>query len=188
MIRPDLENLLDELGTRTIPHFGRTLHDHMLGVHALLEAWGNEEAVCLAGLFHSIYGTQTFAARAAGVDQRPALRARLGPRAEELAYLFGACDRDHFFTNLESDAGHFVRDVVEGRDVAVDLETLRALLEIDFANDFEQLPWRAPASPRRRARFLARWATAFCFLTPGAQDALAQLTRSADSKDAASPG
>ena len=48
--------LLEELGAHTNSHSRRTLLDHLLGTHDLLVEWENEPDVCVAGLFHSIYG------------------------------------------------------------------------------------------------------------------------------------
>src|SRR5262245_6602475 len=46
--------------TAGIKHGKRAFYVHLKGVHDLLRDWGNCEEVCLAGLFHSIYGTQYF--------------------------------------------------------------------------------------------------------------------------------
>ena len=34
--------------------------EHLQGVQRVLESWGEPDAVSLAGLFHSIYGTELF--------------------------------------------------------------------------------------------------------------------------------
>jgi hypothetical protein len=55
-----------------------------------------QQALCDAGLFHSIYGTEGFAGYALPWTERPAVRALVGPRAERLAWLFCAMDRASF--------------------------------------------------------------------------------------------
>ena len=58
MIDQNHLDLLLELNTDDSQHSGGALIDHLRGTHDFLHEWGNEQAVCLAGLFHSIYGTQ----------------------------------------------------------------------------------------------------------------------------------
>ena len=53
-------DFLISLDANKTRHSGRTLFDHLKGVHDLLRDWDNEYHVCIAGLFHSIYGTNTF--------------------------------------------------------------------------------------------------------------------------------
>ena len=56
----DLDSLLkliNSWGAKEVAHSGRTLLDHLFGVHNLLAEWGAAPKLCLAGLFHSIYGT-----------------------------------------------------------------------------------------------------------------------------------
>ena len=55
-----IRTFLISLDANKTRHSGRTLFDHLKGVHDLLRDWDNEHHVCMAGLFHSIYGTNTF--------------------------------------------------------------------------------------------------------------------------------
>jgi hypothetical protein len=34
--------------------------DHLTGVQQVLESWNEREEICLAGLYHSIYGSELF--------------------------------------------------------------------------------------------------------------------------------
>ena len=52
--------LLDRVPVKGMEHFGRPFREHLIGTHDLLDQWQNSENVCLAGLFHSVYGTKTF--------------------------------------------------------------------------------------------------------------------------------
>ena len=47
--------------TGGLGHIGTTLYAHLVGTARLLETWGRPLDVCLAGLCHSIYGTQSYA-------------------------------------------------------------------------------------------------------------------------------
>src|SRR5262245_12534106 len=123
--------LLDQLGTGRLRHGPRrTLRDHLCGTCELLERWNAPADACLAGLFHSIYGTEVFRAVAAALSQRPRIRAVIGERAEELAYLFSACDRQALFHGLSSPDPPVLRDRFADCDRPLATETRAALLEI----------------------------------------------------------
>lgn len=85
--------LLQECGAGQAAHSGRTLLIHLLGTHGLLKAWGNSSSVCLAGLFHSIYGTNAFQRRSLGPNERARLSAAIGSDAEEMAWAFCNVER-----------------------------------------------------------------------------------------------
>jgi hypothetical protein len=98
-------------------HSGRTLFEHLKGVHDLLRDWDNPTDVCLAGLFHSIYGTNTF--KHQSLSDRGALIDMIGVKAELLVYHFSTKDRPMF--------------------ASIDANDIRTkLIEIETANLFEQ--------------------------------------------------
>lgn len=105
-------------------HSGRTLLDHLVGTHDLLQRWGNSEDICNAGLFHSIYGTVHFHHKAWPLDQRDVIRGLIGDYAEKLACLFCGMNRPAAFFDRE-DAWLFP-------------QMLRDLREIEAANLIEQ--------------------------------------------------
>jgi (p)ppGpp synthase/HD superfamily hydrolase len=98
-------------------HSGRSLYDHLKGVHDLLRDWDNEHHVCMAGLFHSIYGTKTFKHKS--LNDRAKLIEMIGLKAELLVHYFSTKDRP-FFESIE------------------DKNVRRNLLEIEAANLLEQ--------------------------------------------------
>jgi len=65
---------------------------HLGAVRQLLIDWGAREALCDAGLFHSIYGTEYFDAGIGGVD-RDEVRAMIGDEAEQIAWLWCTVQR-----------------------------------------------------------------------------------------------
>lgn len=137
----DIERLLDHYGTAAAPHAGgRALRDHLVGTYALLKEWQNPEEICLAGLFHSIYGTEVYTLQSASLEQRDVVRSAIGGVAEELAYLFCACDRSRLLAGPGEARVCTVHDRFEGREVKVDVATFAGLVEIAFANALEQLP------------------------------------------------
>src|SRR4051812_20950107 len=45
------------LGADHFPHVAGSLAPHLSRTAALLQQWGNRPALCLAGLYHAVYGT-----------------------------------------------------------------------------------------------------------------------------------
>lgn len=137
-------------GAMQAAHSGRTLFDHLLGTYNLLIQWGQPQAVCLAGLFHSIYGTNAFLRQSLQASQRAELQVVIGIEAEALAWLFCNIDRPRAI----------LRGLQQGTtDKAVELDRRRdqqatptptmpatplqvqALAEIECANLIEQGCW-----------------------------------------------
>lgn len=73
-------------------HTTRTLLDHLAGTYRVLKSWGSPDAVCLAGLFHSIYGTQAYHTISLTTDNRQLLEGLIGPEAEALVHAFHLAD------------------------------------------------------------------------------------------------
>lgn len=91
-----LTNFLVELGIEKVPHTQKNYLAHLVNVYRLMESAGCSEELCRAGMFHSIYGTQLFQGFKLGLDQRPTVRDLIGARAEKLAYLNCAMQRETF--------------------------------------------------------------------------------------------
>ena len=70
----EISTLLRDCGTFEQPHSGRVLIDHLTATYSLLKDWGNSEPVCMAGLFHSIYGTHFFQHQSISRDSRDYLQ------------------------------------------------------------------------------------------------------------------
>ncbi len=60
--------------------------DHLRGTHDILSEWEQDEATCLAGLCHSVYGTRTYRSEL-GIA-RSDLREVVGADAEALTWRF----------------------------------------------------------------------------------------------------
>lgn len=80
--------------TKGFRHSRRTFYQHLKGVHDLLRDWGNPEPVCIAGLFHSVYGTPSY--RHKVVRSRKELQQLVGHEVENLVYAFCNTDRRYF--------------------------------------------------------------------------------------------
>jgi hypothetical protein len=94
---------LEQHGTKQTPHGSRlgelshgSFDDHLRGTCAVLERWGFSEAVCLGGLFHSIYGTEGFQGLTLSLSKRDDVAGLIGERAEQAAFFNCVMDRDSF--------------------------------------------------------------------------------------------
>ena len=83
---------LIELPGVFLSHSGTTLFHHLLGTYRVLKSWKCHENVCVAGLFHSIYGTPAYRPGPLPEGRRTELRAIIGVEAEALVYLFSRLD------------------------------------------------------------------------------------------------
>ena len=132
-------DLLLDLNTDTNRHSGGALLDHLRGTHDLLDEWGNDQAVCIGGLFHSIYGTQAYQTQSASLEDRHRIRAVVGERAERLAFLFAVSNRGEFFEALDRDQATLWNRIHE-RASPVTHDELRDLIEMELANFVEFMP------------------------------------------------
>lgn len=132
-------------GAEEINHYGRPLLDHLKGTFELLHQWGNPEEVCVAGLFHSVYGTENLTAEELDFSYRTQVQALIGRRSEELARLFGVADRTALLTRNALPPYHVVRHD-SGETVPISADTLSALVEIGSANLVEKIMHLPPAA------------------------------------------
>ena len=130
-----LTSLLIELNTDSLSHSHGTLIEHLEKTYELLKQWNNPDYVCLAGLFHSIYGTQIYTKQTLGLEQRDVIKKAIGVEAEYLAYLFCIMDRRYFYSHLNSQK---LRCLPDGNYILISEENKRNLSEILVANELEQ--------------------------------------------------
>ena len=154
MIQQKHLDLLLELDTDKNLHSGGALLEHLRGTHDLLHTWGNDQAVCVGGLFHSIYGTQAYQTQSASLEDRQRIRAVIGERAERLAFLFCVSNRGEFFEALDKDDAALWNRVHE-ETTPVTQDELRDLIEMEMANYVEFMP-RLSFTNEELAAFEAR--------------------------------
>lgn len=65
---------------------------HLVGTRRLLVEWGERPALCDAGLFHSVYGTEYFEPDEPA--ERDEVRSIVGDEAEEIAHAWCTIRRD----------------------------------------------------------------------------------------------
>ena len=145
MAEDTYHELLRQLGVEKVEHYGRSLLQHLDGTYKLLNQWGNSEEVCVAGLFHSVYGTERLDSSKLESIDRSELEKVIGKYSELLVFLFSMANRTLLLTQNILPPFQIVRhDTSEAITVAPD--TLSALLEIGAANLVEQMPYLPPAA------------------------------------------
>ena len=128
-------SFLKELGADTVEHrANRYLLEHLIATYELLSAWHHEQAIAVAGLMHSVYGTAAFETACLAPNERHRVRTVIGDEAERLAYLFSAMKRDQFLDALGENV--VVSRFGEG-EIAISDEDTRIMCEILFANELD---------------------------------------------------
>src|SRR5262249_40137618 len=85
-------DLLKSLGFAELEHDSPVpFLSHLVGPRRLLTTWGASPALCDAGLFHSVYGTEYFVPDR--TPERDDVVAVIGPEAERIAWLWCTCER-----------------------------------------------------------------------------------------------
>jgi hypothetical protein len=135
-----LTDFLVELGIEKVPHTEKTYLGHLVNVYRLMEANGCTEELCQAGMFHSIYGTQAFQGFKLELVQRPAVRKLIGERAEKLAYLNCAMQRETFdeAANGNGETYHF-KDRISGGPVELSRPDFDDLCRVHLYDWLEQV-------------------------------------------------
>lgn len=132
-----------------VQHGRSSLERHLLGVHAVLERWGQPERVQLAGLLHSAYSTESFRYSLFSRQDRARLRELIGVDAERLVFAFCGCRRDVLLDAARNDVGSVrVATRWEGSLVQLGRRDLTDLMVLHAANLAEQTsrPSGRPAS------------------------------------------
>jgi SM-20-related protein len=134
-------------------HSEGTLLAHLEGVYRILQRWQCRPALCFAGLFHSVYGTEHFRRQAIPVAARPRVAEIIGSEAEGLAFEFCILDTRAFIADIEK--------IAAGADQQKDNSTLLSpkqgdLLHLFVANWIEQFPRMRSMQRTRYMTFLKR--------------------------------
>jgi hypothetical protein len=137
-------------------HSSSTLLEHLLGTRQLLVAWSCRETVCDAGLFHSVYGTESYSLSAVPLSDRAQVRSLIGREAERLAFLFCVMEKGSFYANLPHKPYLAIVSRISGMTVRLTVEEFGDLCHMAVANWLEQHPRvAAPYRLMRRPEFSA---------------------------------
>ncbi|MGC4059730.1 MAG: hypothetical protein QM749_02235 [Aquabacterium sp.] len=140
---------LQALGAGEFQHLNGSLATHLHGTEALLRQWGARPALCRAGLYHAVYGTDGYQPALLDVAHRQHIQSLLGEEAEGLAYLYGAADRGRFYPRIGTPAQCLFSDRFTHTDHEISPGQLADLCELVMANELEI----AAASDAFRAQY-----------------------------------
>ena len=147
-----MTDFLVDLGVEAVPHTQKSYLAHVIGVHSLMRRQGCDEELCRAGLFHSIYGTELFQGFKLPLERRDEVRALIGERAERLAYLNCAVNRDSFDRAVAQHAGPYrIVDRLTGQEVELSPDDFDDLCRIHLYDWLEQVPRSKEWGYRRAA-------------------------------------
>jgi hypothetical protein len=139
------KRFLQSLGFDDVNHSKRTLFDHLVSTGSLLQEWGCSEDICLAGLFHAVYGTESFRYRSDLIVHREDIQEVIGMSAERIAWLFGISTSKSMWVqfnclvNSANEPSKFLlTHRITAEDLACERADLLALANITLANALDQ--------------------------------------------------
>ncbi len=136
-----LTEFLVGLGVADVAHTEKSYLAHLVELYRLMAERGCSEELCRAGMFHSIYGTERFQGFKLPLERRSDVRALIGDRAEQLAYINCAMDRASFDRALqEGNEPYRVRDRISGEEHLLSREDFDDLCRIHLYDWVEQVP------------------------------------------------
>lgn len=145
-----LTDYLVSVGADQIPHWETRFLSHLIGVYRDLKDWGAEEHVYLAGLFHSIYGTEMFQGFALPLSERSVIRELIGERAERLAYVNCALTRESLDASVAG-GGPQLWDRFAGAALPVSDAEFTELITLHLCDRLEQVERAGNWNLRRQA-------------------------------------
>jgi hypothetical protein len=151
---------LRQHGAEQIAHPGGNLYAHLCRVSERLAVLGCGGEVQAAGLTHAVYGTDGFDLALLDRADRAVLRDLVGADAEELVYLYGACDRRRSWRELAETGQVFDRFVREVR--TPNAARLRSLIDLSIVNELDVIEHDPAVADRHGAYFrelFASWAS-----------------------------
>ena len=137
----DLTDFLVNLGVEKVAHSQKNFLAHLIAAYRLMKDAGCDEELCRAGMFHSIYGTQQFQGFKLPLDQRGAVRALIGDRAERLAYLNCAMFRPTFDESVAQQGETYTfQDRITNENVTLSRQDFDDLCRVHLYDWLEQVP------------------------------------------------
>jgi len=111
--------------TKNVKHSNKTFFEHLLNTTLLLEDQKQRKALCMAGLYHSAYGTEFFNFDSSVDFTRDKVKGLIGKEAENIVFEFCSIKKDRLSTILENKKNH-------NKQMHTDL------LHLEYANLWEQ--------------------------------------------------
>lgn len=144
---------LVRLGVHKVAHQDHTLMDHMYRACAIQQDMKSTDHICLAALFHGVYGTEGL--HSDEVDaipeaRRTELRAVVGPEIERLIFNFSVMSYQSLgksLRNLMRPSGKpELKDRRTGEDIPLDRREFEDLLRLKLGDVLAHLPEQAAHS------------------------------------------
>jgi hypothetical protein len=155
-VDPKVREWLRTCGTESVQHPGGTLYAHLCRVQERLAGIGHDQVVQAAGLTHAAYSTDGFDLALVFWQERETLRDLIGPDAEDLVYLYGACDRDRSWPDLATT--HVVTDRFTGTPRRLDDWQLTPFVDLSIVNELDVLAHDPALLAARRSYFTGLFA------------------------------
>ncbi len=129
LLNGPLMGYLLTLGVSDIEHTNGKFLPHLKGLSEYLERYNRPFPTIVAGLFHSIYGTETFNGFSLPLERREEVRKVIGAEAEALVYAYCRMSRVSFDMS-----------VVEGKTCLRDRDKYESIIEVT-PKQFTELQW-----------------------------------------------
>ncbi|MEY9872961.1 hypothetical protein ABH931_002442 [Streptacidiphilus sp. MAP12-33] len=171
---PAATEFLRQRGAARLPHPGGTLLTHLLRVARLLDAWGADPDVQIAGLCHAAYGTDGFDQALVEPAERELLVELIGERAEALVRLYAGCDRGFVYPQVGGGRPVVFRDRFTGREFVPAEPELRGFWGITAANELDVLAHNPELADRYGSALCGLFARAGELLPAPAREAWAR--------------
>lgn len=148
----DLTNYIISLGAADINHSDKTYLAHAISVHNDMKAWGGNDALCRAALFHSIYGTQGFQSFTLPMERQPELLGLIGDYAEKIAFANCFMERGSFDAQLGKMEGPYpIVHRITGEEFVLSQAEYEDLIRIHLCDWLEQVEREKKWDYRRAA-------------------------------------
>lgn len=168
MTRDETADRLQQLGADELGHINGSLLAYLEGTRHLLRTWGSRPALCEAGLYHAVYGTAGYGEKLLTLADRARVAGWIGVEAEEIVYVFSACDRDHFYAQIMRVDEPEYRDRFTGQRFHLPHPLLTDLCELTMANELQIASGSQEAEEQARRLFHAGFARMERYVCPQA--------------------
>ena len=148
---------LAAMGAGEFAHVAGMLAPHLANTAALLREWGNRDALCAAGLYHAVYGTDGIRGALIPLERRAAIAVVIGAEAEAIVHVYAACDRDAFHPRIGTPRATRFVDRFMASEYPISVQALADFCELTLANELE-LARRSAAVLAKHRRELAQLA------------------------------
>ena len=137
----ELTDFFIRIGAKDVTHTEKGYLPHAIGVYNDMKAWNGSDELCRAAMYHSIYGTEKFQGFTLPVERRGEVCELIGERAEFLAYMNCAMDRESFDALVARGTPPFrFTDRLTKEEAELSLEEFDDLCRIHLCDWLEQVP------------------------------------------------